>query len=215
MKEQWRLDRVLLDIAGVGVGDMGGYSVTGKRVIDDGLLTSKEKGHSAARQLIELAASYNATKPDTRISIKAIKENACQVAKKLIELRLKLRCKYCAGKKAREALGDYSFTVLDDQPAIDNLNMMIETRGAFGELRVLAGLYADDAIDKMTDVTDVEVQAHIKRNLSKIPHKQHAEVMAEYLRRAALPRAAGDNMTSQAAANVWLYDRANGAKSSE
>ena len=215
VKEQWRLDRVLLDIAGVGVGDMGGYSVTDKRVIDDGLLTSKEKGHSAARQLIELAASYNATKPDTRISIKAIKENACQIAKKLIEIRLKLRCKYCAGKKAREALGDYSFTVLDDQPAIDNLNMMIETRGTFGELRVLAGLYADDAIDKITEVTDVEVQAHIKRNLSKIPHKQHAEVMAEYLRRAALPRADGDNMTSQAAANVWLYDRANGAKSSE
>lgn len=130
-------------------------------------------------------------------------------------MRLKLRCKYCAGKKAREALGDYSFTVLDDQPAIDNLNMMVETRGTFGDLRVLAGLYADDAIDKITEVTDVEVQAHIKRNLSKIPHKEHASVLAEYLRRAALPRADGDNMTSQAAANVWLYDRANGGKYSE
>ena len=215
VKEQWRLDRVLLDIAGVGVGDMGGYSVTDKRVIDNGLLTSQENGDSYTRKITELAASYNATKPDMRISIKQVKENPCQVAKKLIEMRLKLRCKYCAGKKAREALGDYSFTVLDDQPAIDNLNMMVETRGTFGDLRVLAGLYADDAIDKITEVTDVEVQAHIKRNLSKIPHKEHASVLAEYLRRAALPRADGDNMTSQAAANVWLYDRANGGKYSE
>ena len=215
IKEQWRLDRVLLDIAGVGVGDMGGYSVTEKRFVDSGLLTTKEKGRSATQQLIELAASYNATKPDTRIYIKQVKENPCKIAKKLIEIRLKLRCKYCAGKKAREALGDYSFTVLEDQPVLDNLNMMIETRGVFGDLRVLAGLFADDALDKMPEITDFEVQAHIKRNLSKIPHKQHAAVVAEYLRRAALPRADGDNMTSQAAANVWLYDRANGAKSSE
>lgn len=215
VKEQWRLDRVLLDIAGVGVGDMGGYSVTEKRFVDSGLLTTKEKGRSATQQFIELAASYNATKPDTRISIKAVKENPCGVAKKLIETRLKLRCKYVASKKERDAAGDYSFAVLEDQPVLDNLNMMIETRGVFGDLRVLAGLFADDALDKMPEINDFEVQAHIKRNLSKIPHKQHAAVVAEYLRRAALPRADGENITPQSAANVWLYDRANGGKYSE
>ena len=196
VKEQWRLDRVLLNIAGVGIADTGGYSVTEKRLINDGLLTTKEKGRAVTQQLLGLAASYNATKPDARLSIKAIRENPCQVAKKLIETRLKLICKFQHGKKTREATGDYSFRVVpENQPVLENLNMMIETRGVFGDLRVLAGLSADDAIDKMTEVHDAEVQAHIKRNLSKIPHKEHSGVLSEYLRRAALPRADGDNMT--------------------
>ena len=73
---------------------------------------------------------------------------------------------------------------------------------------------ADDVVDKMTDI-DVEVQAHIKRNLAKIPHHEHEAVIAEYLRIASLPREIGDNMTAQARANVWLYDRANDKKLTE
>ena len=92
--------------------------------------------------------------------------------------------------------------------------MMIKTRRVFGDLRVLAQLSADDVVDKMTDI-DAEVQAHIKRNLAKIPHREHEAVIAEYLRIASLPREIGDNMTAKARANVWLYDRANGAKSTE
>jgi hypothetical protein len=213
VKEQWRLDRVLLSASGVTVSETGTYALTNNEPITASKLTSKEKGWSVTRKLIDLASSWNATKPDTRISIKAVKENPCQVVKKLLETRLKLICKYSNGKKTREATGDYSFTVEKEQPVIDNLNMMIETRGVFGDLRVLAQLSAEDAVSKM-DV-DFEVATHIKRNLSKIPHKEHASVLAEYLRRAAIPRESGDNMTSRATANVWLYDRANGAKSSE
>jgi hypothetical protein len=213
VKEQWRLDRVLLSASGVTVSETGTYAVTNNEPITASKLTSKENGRSVTRKLIDLASSWNATKPDTRISIKAVKENPCQVVKKLLETRLKLICKYSNGKKTREATGDYSFTVEKEQPVIDNLNMMIETRGVFGDLRVLAQLSAEDAVSKM-DV-DFEVATHIKRNLSKIPHKEHASVLAEYLRRAAIPRESGDNMTSRATANVWLYDRANGAKSSE
>jgi hypothetical protein len=215
VKEFWKIDRVLLDVAGVHIGDMGGVNIAfDAEAISNGTLTSKEKGDSVTRKLAELAKTYNTTKPDTRLSVKALHENPCKVVKKLIETRLKLVCKFVHGKKERESLNDWSFTVVADQPVLDNLNMMMEKRGVFGDLRVLAELSANDATEKMTGV-DVEVTAHIKMNLSKIPHGEHETVLTEYLRIAALPREMGDNVTPQAHANVWLYDRANSAKRTE
>ena len=141
-----------------------------------------------------------------------LRENPCAAIKKLIESRLKLRCKFVLGAKAREVTGNYSFIVQSDQPAIDNLNMMLRTRGTFGDLRVLSGLIVDDLLSGNQAGNDAEVKAHVVRQFAKIPLQDHSAVMEEYLRRVELPREPGDNMTPMAKANTWLADRAGGAK---
>lgn len=210
IKEHWKLDKILLNISGVSFS-CNAYSVA-EKVIDAEMLTTKKKGHSVIRKLSVIANSYNATKPEGRISLKLLRENPCAAIKKLIESRLKLRCKFVLGAKAREVTGNYSFIVQSDQPAIDNLNMMLRTRGTFGDLRVLSGLIVDDLLSGNQAGNDAEVKAHVVRQFAKIPLQDHSAVMEEYLRRVELPREPGDNMTPMAKANTWLADCAEGAK---
>lgn len=212
IKEYWKLDKILLNVSGVSFSCSSNTYSVDEKLIDTEMLTTKKKGHSVIRKLSSIANSYNATKPEGRISIKLLRENPCVAVKKLIESRFKLRCKFVLGKKAREVTGNYSFIVQSDQPAIDNLNMMLRTRGTFGDLRVLSGLIVDDLLSGNQSGNDSEVKAHVVRQLAKIPLQDHSAVMEEYLRRVEIPREPGDNMTPMAKANTWLADRAGGAK---
>lgn len=212
VKTFWKLDRVLCSVAGVALDSEHGYRLTTKeKRVDVSLLNDKANGqtdYSYKRMVSEIVDEYNSLKPEKRIVRPALHENPVEVFRWLIESRLKLRTAKIRGEDA--------FVICDEQPVIDNMNMM-RKRGSFGDLLVLDIVTAKAAVDESGEFTeevkkrvgiDTLIQRFVSKCLEHIPARNHKRTIAEYLRRAEMPRAEGDNFTALARANQWLLDAA-------
>jgi len=213
IKAKWELFRVLTDIAGVDVVD-GAYTlIEPEKTIDKKALTKDKqwcKRDSYLQALLKQADNWNATKPESRLNKKKLREKPVETVRKLIELHLKI------DTNKQDLRGINAFKISEQQPAIDNANLQAG-RGSFSYIRLVDRIRAHEAIDenlefkegvaKRLGITE-QYQQHIAKCLEQIPHRRHIEVIAEYLKIASCDRKKGDRFTPAANANGYILKQA-------
>ena len=152
VKIEWKLDRILCDLAGIKFTPHC-YEITTKTVHASDI-TSKINGHSWTRQLSELIDDWNATHTDKRLNRKLLQDDAITFVAKLLSSRLKLNVK----------VKDGFIDIADNQPAV-NLLTKHSKRGAVGLAKLVQAIDNDQANEpeeeqpKKKDAVEVLKQA--------------------------------------------------------
>lgn len=134
IKVEWKLDRILCDVVGIGCND-GVYQIK-TMTVQAGDLTAKEgRGRgSFTRLLSEIIDEWNATHTDQRLNRKLLQEDAVTFVGGLLSRRLKLDVKYKDGFIA----------VAGNQPVIELLNKH-SARGAVGLAKLVQAIDTEQA----------------------------------------------------------------------
>ena len=151
IKIEWKLDRILCDVAGVARDDDGVYKVKTLVVPKD--LTARGDGRTVNQRLGEILDDWNATHTDNRLSRNRLNDDALKFVGKLLNSRLKLN--------ARVKDGGF-IDIAKNQPAIDLLNRHA-TRGAMGLAKLVQAIdletIDDVPVTPKRDATDLLRQA--------------------------------------------------------
>jgi hypothetical protein len=153
VKTEWKLDRILCDVVGIGCND-GVYQIS-KNTVTQRDLTSQTNGRETTRKLSELLDEWNATHTDQRLNRKALQEDAVTFIGKLLSSRLKLDVKYKDGY----------IDISSNQPAIDLLNKH-SARGAVG-------------LAKLVQAIDTEQAANVEQEIEQPKKKDAVTVLKQ------------------------------------